>query len=157
MTILDRSLKNNKIKSVEGNMVVTSLYTAGIGGEQFLRALKDKGQILGSHCKKCKKTFLPARLFCERCMSRLTDTRASSQEGRVHSVTTAHIDMDSNQLSKPITIGLVQFKGFEGGVVHYLKAKNGKKLRSGAKVKAVFRAQNKRTGSILDISHFETV
>lgn len=151
MTILNRNLENQKIKSVSGSMIVTNLYTAGIGGEFFLRALKEQEEILGSHCEKCKKNFVPARLFCERCLSRLTQHKPTPKEGTLQSFTKAYFDLDGKPLAEPEILGFVTFKGFEGGIIHRLSSKA--QLKIGSKVKPVFSSDRK--GSILDISHFE--
>ena len=150
MTILNRNLENQKIKSVSGSMIVTNLYTAGIGGELFLRALKDNQEILGSHCSKCKKSFIPARLFCERCLSRLTQHKPAPREGVLQSFTTVHIDLDGKTLSEPELFGFITFKGFEGGMIHRLRSNSN--LKIGTKVKPVFASDRK--GSINDISYF---
>jgi len=155
MSILDRNLENDRIKTMSGDMVVTSLYTAGLGGEKFLRALQNEAELVGSYCATCKKAFLPLRHFCERCMTRLTDTVTAPSTGILASFTKVHIDMDNKPLTAPRWIGFFQFKGFEGGIVHNLKVSSEKKLRIGKKVKPVFQPKAKRKGSILDISHFE--
>ena len=157
MPLLDRHIPNDKIKTVSGNMGITSQYTAGIAGETFLRALKDREEILGSYCNKCKKAFLPQRLFCERCLSRLTETRMAPHEGILETFTIAHLDLEETRLEPPKTVGFVQFKGFEGGLIHYILSSNEKKLKVGSRVKAVFLPSSQRKGSILDIAHFETI
>ncbi len=160
MTILDRSLENDKIKSVEGSMLITSKYTAGIGNERFLRKLEENEEIIGSYCPKCAKAFLPARHFCERCLTRLEENRVAPREGILASHTQVTIDLDGNPLPSPLCpkfVGFVTFKGFEGGVIHYLSAKDPKKIRIGAKARALFKQKAKRTGSILDIECFELI
>ncbi len=155
MSILTRHLENQKIKSVPGSMLVSNLYTAGLGNEIFLRAIKDREELLGSHCDTCKKTFLPARLFCERCLSRLTQTKVAPKEGTLRSFTKVNFDLDNRPLTEPQFIGFVTFKGFEGGLVHKLDSKDEKKLKVGAKVKVVFAPSAQRKGSILDILYFQ--
>ncbi|MEK7791474.1 MAG: Zn-ribbon domain-containing OB-fold protein [Deltaproteobacteria bacterium] len=157
MSILNRSLENDKIKSVDGSMLITSKYTAGIGNERFLRKLQENEEIIGSYCPKCNKSFLPARHFCERCLTRLEENRVAPREGILASHTEVTIDLDGNPLPSPKRVGLVTFKGFEGGIIHTLSAKDPKKIRIGAKVRALFKPKAKRTGSILDIECFEPV
>ncbi len=155
MSILDRHIENHKVKTVSGNMMVTNLYTAGIAGEKFLRHLKDQEQIVGSTCPTCKLSFLPLRLFCERCLSRLTEEKVAPKEGQLQTFTRVYVDLDNRPLEKPELIGFITFKGFEGGLIHRLLVQDEKKLKVGAKAKAVFQPSQQRKGSILDISHFE--
>jgi len=86
----------------------------------------------------------------------LTQTKAAPQEGTLKSFTKVYIDLDGKSLEKPELIGFVTFKGFEGGLIHRIFSKDEKKLKVGVKVKAVFEAPQKRKGSILDITHFES-
>lgn len=157
MSILDRSISNDKIKTVEGSMLITNQYTAGIAGEIFLRGLKDRQDLLASFCPTCKKAYLPARLFCERCLSRLTETRKAPHEGRLHSFTKVSIDLDEKKLKEPKLVGFITFKGFEGGMVHFLSLEDEKNLKIGTQVRPVFIPQSERRGSILDISHFKVI
>lgn len=157
MTILERSLQNNRIQSIEGNMPISSQYTAGISGERFLRSLKDHAELLASYCSHCKKSFLPARLFCERCLTRLAETRVAPHDGRLQTFTKAHVDLDMSPLKKPRWIGFISFKGFEGGIIHQLRVTDERKLKIGARVKPIFLPIHERKGSILDILHFELV
>lgn len=155
MSILNHSLENDKIKSVEGSMLITSKYTAGIGNERFLRRLQQHEQIIGSYCPTCKKAYLPARHFCERCLSRLEEDHVAPREGILSSYTQVTIDLNGALLPSPTHVGYITFKGFEGGLIHLLSVKESQKLKIGTKVKALFKPKAKRTGSILDIECFE--
>ena len=155
MGILKRDISNDQIKTVHGSMMITSKYTAGIAGEEFLQKFKN-GVITGSHCTKCKKSFLPARLFCERCFSRLKGDKVAPEEGTLKTFTEVHLDLDGKRLEKSIFVCFVSFSGFEGGLIHRLNP-NGKKLKIGVKVKPVFVSPQNRKGSILDLSHFTLV
>ena len=156
MTILERNLSNTRIQAVEGDMMVSSLYTAGLGNEIFLRGIKDQGKLIGTVSKNGKIKYLQARHFCERTLERLTATAVAPDKGELFSFTQVMIDLDGKPLEKPQWVGFFTFKGFQGGVVHYLE-NNGKKLKIGAKVKPVYLAQKERQGSILDIKYFELV
>ena len=157
MTMLHRDLENTRIKTVEGNMAITSQYTAGIAGEKFLRALKERGELLGSYCGKCKKTFLPVRLFCERCLTRLDETKSAPLDGILESFTKVGIDLNEKKLHQSRWIGFVSFRGFEGGLIHYLQVSDEKKLKIGRRVTPHFQPRESRTGSILDILYFSLV
>ncbi len=155
MGILKRDMSHDQIKTVHGSMSITSKYTAGIAGEEFFQKLKN-GVIMGSHCSQCKKSFLPARLFCERCFSRLKTEKVVPEEGTLTTFTEVHLDLDGKQLAKSIFVGFVTFSGFHGGLIHKIHP-NGKKLKIGVKVKPVFVPPQNRKGSILDLSHFTLV
>lgn len=136
---------------VEGDFPVYFRYTAGIAGERFLREIKDNGKLVASRCVKCDLNYLPPRIYCERCMSKLGDYVEVENKGTVETFTTCTLDSDGKALPKPVTVALVRFPLTHGGLIHRTKGQ----VAIGEKVRVVFREKSKRTGSILDIEHFE--
>ncbi|MDA2914760.1 zinc ribbon domain-containing protein [Acidobacteriia bacterium AH_259_A11_L15] len=63
--------KNTETRAWRGEIPLESLYTAGLGGEIFFRALKERGELVGTRCAPCKQVYVPARAFCERCFGEL--------------------------------------------------------------------------------------
>ncbi len=93
-------------------------YTAGVCGEKFLKELKQHSRIIATRCSKCKLTYLPPRLYCERCFGRLNRWVKVNNEGTLYSYT---ITREKNV--KPSIYGLVKFAGVEGGLVSKIHAK----------------------------------
>jgi len=137
-----------------GEMPVSFLYTAGVAGERFLREIKDRGRILGSRCPDCHYTYLPPRLYCERCFAELRDWVRVGPRGTVEAVTVAHVGLDGEPLAQPETFALIRLDGADGLLLHRIKAPAGEELEVGATVEPVFHPQAARKGSILDIQHF---
>jgi uncharacterized OB-fold protein len=156
MTFLERTRDANAYKRWFGDMEASYLYSTGIAGERFFTTLRDKGKIMGATCPKCKKTFLPPKMYCEICFSEMKDWKDVGREGKVDTFSVAHVDIDGNPLSKPIVYGLIRFPKTEGGLVHVISARP-EKVRIGTKVKARLRPQKERTGSILDIDSFRPI
>jgi uncharacterized OB-fold protein len=132
-----------------GDMEAQYIYTAGIAGERFFRELKDNGKLVGTHCANCDRTYVPPRMYCEKCFAELTEWRDVPLEGKVKAHTTVHVDIDDKTLDEPFVIGFVKIDGTRGGLVHYIKAPE---VKNGMRVKAVLKED--RVGSILDIEHF---
>ena len=137
-----------------GNLPVTSRYTYGLAGERFFRALKDEGKIMGSYCPKCDHTYVPAAVFCERCLGELTDWQDMGLVGELHTFTLMHVDVDGNPLETPELVGFIKFS--DGGIIHRIKA-DPDDLIIGMPMEAVLKSKAKREGSILDIEHFRPV
>jgi len=135
-----------------GNIPVTSLYTAGVGGTIFLRALKDRGELLASPCPACKVSYFPAQPFCPRCFAELTQTKAVSPEGEVVSFTRVHLNREGAPLEMPVTIAAVRLDGTDTVFVHYWLGKPPPRI--GARLRVRVKPKNKRVGSILDIEGF---
>jgi uncharacterized OB-fold protein len=139
----------------QGDLPVTSRYTFGLAGERFYRAIKDEGKIYGSRCSKCDHIYVPASLFCERCMQELENWIDVGTVGEVYTYTLLFEDLDGNRLEEPEIIAFIRFG--DGGLVHRLGEVIQEKLEIGIQVEAVFKEKDKREGSIQDISHFRPV
>lgn len=144
-------------KAWAGEIPVDSLYTAGVAGEKFLGALRDRGVILASRCDKCGTTTLLPRAFCERCLSPTDSYPEVEAKGKVATYTVLRRDLDNNRIDRPEVLAFVSFDGVEGGIIHWLREVAADKVEVGMPVEAVLRPKGDREGSILDISHFRPV
>ena len=155
MTFLERTTDVRRLRHVDVDMSVDYIYTSGIAGETFFRALRDEGRLLAAHCPVCKVNQLPPRMFCERCFTELKEFVEVPSEGRVSAVTVSRLDRRGGPLPNPEVYAFVTFKGIQvGGLIHRLlvlpeKAKVGLAVRPRLKPKEV------RAGTILDIEGFE--
>jgi uncharacterized OB-fold protein len=113
-------------RTVHGELPVAFHYTPGVGNTAFFEALRDRGVLLGSRCEPCGVTYLPARIFCERCFAELTADTGCGPGGTLESFTVGHVGIDGEPLDQPVAIG--------------------------ARVETVVSAE--RTGSILDVEGF---
>jgi uncharacterized OB-fold protein len=138
-----------------GDMPVTSRYTFGLAGERFYRAIKDEGKLFGTHCNKCERTYVPASLFCERCMQELDTWIDVGVSGEVHTYTLLYEDLDGNRKENPEIIAFIRLG--DGGLVHRLGEIDLDQISIGMRVEAVFKDKKDRIGSIQDISHFRPV
>jgi len=135
-----------------GNIPITSVYTAGVGGTLFLQALKERGELVGSPCSACRVTYFPPQQFCPRCFVELTQTKAVSPEGEVVSFTRVHLDRNAVRLPAPVTVAAVRLDGTDTVFLHYWLGKQPPRI--GARLRVRVKPRNKRVGSILDIEGF---
>ncbi len=159
MPILDRLDHVHRVQAVESDLPFYSVYTLGIAGEKFFRALKDEGKILGTHCQACDVMYVPGRLYCEQCLAHLGDDAwfDAGTHGRVHTFTQVHIGLDGAPLEKPRLLVFVEIGETDGGLVCDLGEVEPEEVFIGMPVEAVFKPAAERTGSITDISHFRPV
>ena len=135
---------------VPGDLPVKFRYTPGVGGTAFMEALRDRGVLLGSRCSSCEVTYLPARLFCERCFAELSADTECGPGGVLESFTVAHAGIDGEPLSEPVAWALVRVDGADTVMVHRLIDSPAPEI--GMRVRAVVRDQ--RTASIEDLEGF---
>jgi uncharacterized OB-fold protein len=129
------------------------VYTLGVAGERFFKELKKSGKIMGTKCSRCKKIYLPPRIYCEKCFTRLEEWINVGKEGRVYTFTIATIDINNSKLKKPITYAFIEFDGVTGGLIHKLDNTTDPKI--GMKVKAILKPKKERKASINDIRFFK--
>lgn len=140
------------ITKVPGELSVSFRYTPGVGNTAFFEALRDRGVFLGSRCDDCGVTYLPARIFCERCLAELEPSVECGPGGELLSWTIVRVDVDDQPLDGPVTYGLVRLDGADTVLLHRLLGVDGDPA-IGMRVRAVLASD--RVGSILDVEGFE--
>lgn len=149
------------VRSLEGAIPVRHRYTPGVAGEAFLTALRDRGVFLASTCEACALTYVPARLYCERCFDELAADTEVGPEGTLVSSTVVHVDADGTRLPQPVTAGLVRLDGATSALLHTLLVDGLVDAEPppaiGARVQAALLPRGERTGSILDIRGFRVL
>ncbi|HEY7755469.1 MAG TPA: Zn-ribbon domain-containing OB-fold protein [Actinomycetota bacterium] len=153
--MLERIARPDDVRRWEGHFPVRHRYTPGLAGDAFLSALRDRGVILGSRCEACAYTYVPARLFCERCFAELAADVEVGPGGSLVSFTIAFVGVDGEPLEEPVTIGLVRLDGADAVLLHRVLDAGDEPLEIGERVETVLAAE--RTGSILDIEGFRPV
>jgi uncharacterized OB-fold protein len=152
------SVRNEDHRVWPGAIPITSTYTAGVAGQIFFDALKRSGKLIATRCRPCKQVYLPARLFCERCLGALTEQAEIKTTGVLVSYTFCHIDRDRRPLRRPQALALVQLDGANTVLLHYLlDVTRPEQISIGARVEVVIKPKGRRIGSILDIEGFRLV
>ena len=159
MPLLDRLDHVHRVRAVEGDLPFYSVYTTGIAGERFFRALKDEGALMGTYCTECDVMYVPGRLYCERCFAHLDDEAwfDAGTRGRVHTFTVMHIGLDGEPLETPRILAFVEIGDSDGGLVHNLSEVDLEEVFIGMPVEAVLKPATERTGSITDILYFKPI
>lgn len=152
---VDKVVQVSQTKPVYGEILVYGQYTFGIAGERFFREIKDNGRIMGTRCEQCSLTYVPPRIYCERCFDGLKEWVAVPSTGTVHTYTIAHFGLDGAQLPEPTIIAMVQLDGVYGGLVHQLGEVRPAEVKIGMPVEVVFKDKAERVGSINDIAYFK--
>jgi uncharacterized OB-fold protein len=139
---------------IPGELSVSFRYTPGVGNTAFFEALRDREVFLGSRCDACGVTYVPARVFCERCLAGLEPGEECGPEGELVSWTVARVDVDDRPLDEPVTYGLVRLDGADTVFFHRLIDMDDPP-EIGGRLRAVLAKD--RTGSIFDIEGFSPI
>ncbi len=130
-------------------------WDAGIAISRFLEGL-EQGRILGRECRRCERVLVPPRMFCERCF-RPTDAWVEVPDtGVVETFSICNVTWDMRPLEPPEIPAVIRIDGSsQGGLLHTIAGTRPDGVSIGMPVRAVWRPEAERTGSILDIAHFE--
>lgn len=160
MAILERSTNNTKNRfwdSEDKFFPVKNRYTAGVAGQKFLKELKENGKIYGTRCENCGITFVPAKLYCERCFARLDGKKQwidVGTTGELFAFTVAHKEKDGSAKKAPVIIAAIKIA--DGILLHHLSpATKPEDLTIGMPLTAVLKPKKDRKGSLMDIKHFK--
>jgi len=152
--MLEKIASPDEIRRWEGDLPVRHRYTPGVGGEAFFAALKDRGVLLGSRCANCDYTYVPARMFCERCFSELAADTEVGPAGELVSFTILFEGVDGEPLDLPEAIGAVRLDGADAVLIHRVLDLTDEPLEIGERVDVLLKQDAEREGSILDIEGF---
>ena len=155
MGLVERHSRTTDLTNWRGQIPVNYVYTMGRAGEKFFRGIL-KGQLLTTECQTCSVTYLPPRIYCERCFARLEEsyTKVPAQ-GTVHTFTACHKTLDGSHTDDPILLAMIRIDQTDGGLVHYLGEVKPDAVYVGMPVQAKFKSKKERVGSILDIAYFK--
>ena len=133
----------------------------GFGITTYLDGLKN-GSLRGSYCPRTNRMMIPPRAFSELGnLDPVNEYFNVADTGTVMTYTISHVDWDSSSLPKgQINIfAVIAIDGLDEhmGLVHKLDGVKPEDVSVGMKVKAVWKPEKERTGSILDISHFAPI
>ena len=134
-------------------------YTVGAEGSKFLNEIRDNKRFMGIKCPKCGKVYIPPRKVCGTCFVEMTEWVPVKDEGYLHTFTIlrfAFLDPETGK-EKPVPYGyaFIRLDGADTDLQHYVEIKDEKKVKIGARVKAVF--EENRAGKITDVKHFAVI
>lgn len=155
MAITERVTDTTKPTFWEGHIPVNYVYTYGQAGEKFFRAVKDKGTFLATYCSACDVSYVPPKIYCDRCFAKIDQYIDVGTEGFVESFTISFKHLDGTDRREPRILAMIRIDGTDGGLIHYLVGIDPEDIAIGLRVRAVFNPRRTRTGSIEDIVGFE--
>jgi uncharacterized OB-fold protein len=156
-TTAGHSLRDAEFRSATGarDDAIDARYEwdAGVAISRFLDGLEE-GRILGRECRNCERVLVPPRMFCERCFRDTDGWVEVEQTGVVQTFSICHIRYDMQPLEEPELPAVIAIDGSDGGFLHKLGEVAPEDVRIGMEVEAVWKPDEEREGSILDIAYF---
>ena len=156
MTFVEKQTDPTTPMHWRGDMQADYLYPSGVAGDKFFKHIMKNDSFLASKCTKCKKVYLPPRLYCEDCFCEIPEDGwievPATGIVKLHTVVT--IDTKGEKLVQPKVIGMINIDDTDGVILGVIKTDNVEEELRGLKVKAVFQPKDKREGTLKDILYF---
>lgn len=167
--MVNRTVTPLKRKDVLGGAVITThwkpelLYAWDNGPAigRYLAELKN-GKLIAKRCRKCERTMLPPRMFCELCWRPTDEWIYVEDTGTVNTNCISHVDWKAGRLDieggvRPFTPAVIEIDGASPGmgILHMIDEVDPKAIEVGMRVKAVWKAPEEREGAITDILYFK--
>ncbi len=132
-------------------------WASGAAVSRFLNELK-KGRIIARKCNNCGRIMVPPRMFCEDCFRDTDEWVYVKDTGKINTYSIAHVGADASRLSSPLYVAVINIDGASPlmGFLHLLGEVESD-VSVGMKVQAVWKPEQERTGSILDIKYFKPI
>lgn len=147
----------DELTNWKGHMEADYRYTAGPIGEVFFTLLRKDATLAANTCPDCGKTYLPPRLYCEDCFVELPEEfEEVPGTGTVGTYTISRIDTRERRLEDPSVLALVEMDGTDTSLLHEIDA-DPRTVETGMRVRATFRPEDEREGTLTDIDHFTPV
>ncbi len=156
--VRDKHIYNKEITYTWWEPEVQYSWSLGPAMSRFLQELK-AGKIIGKKCNTCDRVIVPPRMFCEYCYNPTGEWVYLKDTGTVETFSISYLDPDARRIEEPILIGVISIDGAapKHGFMHYFGEMKPEELKIGMRVKAVWKPENERTGSITDIKYFRPV
>ncbi len=135
-------------------------YNAGIYVSKYLRELKENRRILGVKCPKCQKVYVPPRVVCGLCFTKMEEFVTVSDQGILMAFTVVKVPYTNPNTGEPkklpFTCAYIRLDRSDSNLMHCLEEQNEKKIKTGMRVQAVFNEE--RTGDhFTDIKYFKLI
>ena len=155
ITFKESDLKEKKLLSTEWDPKLMWAWDTGVGYGRYFAELK-KGRIVGTRCNKCRRVLLPARAFCECCFRPVDEWVYLEDTGVVNTFSIAYTDWQARRIEEPRIPAFIEIDGSGGvGIMHLLDEVDPKKVKIGMKIKAVWKPEEEREGSVTDIKYWK--
>ena len=103
--------------TIEGKWDFNYTYFAGESASRFFHELRENQRIMGTRCAKCKRLLVPARAYCDVCMSATDEWVEVGTEGTLETftiITTAFPGLPK----PPIVMAYVSLDGADTALIN---------------------------------------
>lgn len=153
--------KKQELIEIQELVSIPQKFSTGPTMGRFLSEIRDNKKIFANRCPKCGRTQLPPRIICAVCHCEVDEWIELSTRGTVMSYDVTYVPtlnpLTGKMREVPYTTASILLDGGDATLMHYLDITDPKKLKVGMRAEAVFRPDEERTGTVLDIVYFKVL
>lgn len=142
-------------------MPISASFSWSVGKymDRYIKELKNK-KFFGVKCPKCGNIYLPPRMICGSCFTKMDEWVEVSDKGTVESFTIGYVRLDREEgglkdLEKPEIIGLIKHDGTDSCLVHRLDEVKPEDVKVGMRVQAVW--SDEPEGNLGDVKYYKPI
>ena len=153
---MEKWLEEVEPLTLKGQIAVPYTWWAGETGSRFLIALRDENKIMANRCDSCGTVYVPPRKNCGRCFVETGPWQELDGQGVVEAFTIVRFSYPLQPAAVPFAYAMIKLDGADVSLVHLVK-EDLERLKSGVRVRAIFKEKKERQGNILDIDSFKII
>jgi len=144
---------------VKFGLSATYNWSVGKYMDRYIKELKNK-KFLGIKCPNCGHIYLPPRMICRNCFTKMDEWVEVSDKGTVESFTIGQVKIDENtgelkELEKPEILGLIRHDKTDSCVVYRIGEIEPRDVKAGMRVKAAWIDEPK--GDLGDVKYYKPI
>ncbi len=157
MGIREKPTRMDQVQSWRADFPVEYLYTTGVAGERFAKTLRERGMLAATRCQRCGVTYLPPRIYCQRCFADLSESWVEVPlQGVIHTYTVVPVRATGEPSQSLEVIAYIRIDGTEGGILGRV-AVSPEAVYIGMAVEGVLAPPAERRGAVTDIRYFKPI
>lgn len=145
------------VKRIKENINVPYKWAYGQALSHFFTELKENKKLWGLKSSQTGKVYCPPKIYDGVTFSDCDEWVELSDVATLQSFSTVHMSFPGQPKEPPYVIAWVIPDGAHTTIYHILNVEDEEGLEVGMKVKAVWRPDNERIGTIYDIAYYEPV
>lgn len=154
-SLSEEDIAGGRVLSVHDRLRAHYAWDAGVAIGRYLEGLR-QGQILGVRCRRCQRTVVPPRSFCEQCFGPADEYVPLADTGAINTFSLCYVTWDVRRIHEPLMPAVIDLDGTlpRAGILHLLGEVAPDAVRIGLRVQAVWKPPAERRGAITDIRYF---
>jgi uncharacterized OB-fold protein len=160
-TPIDEVPEENLVKELKYSLSLPYRHAYGANYGRLFDELGARSALIGSRCPQCRNVLVPPRAYCELCYVKTEQFVHVQDTGRLQGFSVIHMEFIGQTRKPPYVYAEIVLDGSSTRLIHNVAGvdveKAAEQLWVGMSVRAVWKPESQRNGTLDDIDYFEPV